>query len=128
MDTTDDQALLRALQDLPGWERHGNSIQKTYDFDDFGSAALFVSRVADAAAAVGRQPDIAIHGSRVTLELTPNVGGTLTLGDVTLARRIHLAPISNSRSASPAALGRALSRFRSRIRLHSDAEEALRTA
>jgi len=107
MDTTDDQALLRALQDLPGWERHGNSIQKTYDFDDFGSAALFVSRVADAAAAVGRQPDIAIHGSRVTLELTPNVGGTLTLGDVTLARRIqgligdHRHPVGRAGPWSP---------------------------
>jgi 4a-hydroxytetrahydrobiopterin dehydratase len=89
MDITDDEALLRALQDLPGWERHGNSIQKTYDFDDFGSAALFVSRVADAATAVGRQPDIAIRGSGVTLELTPNAGGRLTLDDVTLARRIQ---------------------------------------
>jgi len=88
MDTSDDEALSRALQDLPGWKRHGNSIQKTYHFDDFGSATLFVGRVADAAAAAGRQPDIAIHGSRVTLELTPTAG-TLTLDDVAMARRIQ---------------------------------------
>jgi 4a-hydroxytetrahydrobiopterin dehydratase len=89
MDSTDDQALLRALHDLPGWERHGNSIQRTYRFDDFDSAARFVGRVAEVATAAGRQPDIAIHRSRVTLELNPSAGGALTTDDVAMARRIQ---------------------------------------
>lgn len=89
MDSTDDQALLHALQDLPGWERHGNRIQRTYRFDDFDSATRFVGRVADAAAATGHQPDIAIHRRRVTLELNPSAGGALTLDDVAVARRIQ---------------------------------------
>jgi 4a-hydroxytetrahydrobiopterin dehydratase len=90
MDSTDDQALLRALQDLPGWQRHGSSIQRTYRFDDFGSAARFVGRVAEAASAAGRQPDIAIHRGRVTLQLNPSAGGALTMDDVAVARRIQL--------------------------------------
>jgi 4a-hydroxytetrahydrobiopterin dehydratase len=89
MDSTDDQPLVRALHDLPGWQRHGNSIQRTYRFDDFDAAARFVGRVAEAAAAAGRQPDIAIHRSRVTLQLNPSAGGALTMDDVAVARRIQ---------------------------------------
>src|SRR5215218_1847720 len=80
MATTDDEA--RALRELPGWERHGDSIWKTYQFDDFASAALFVGRVADATAGGGHQPDIAIRGGRVTLELTPRAGSALTDDDL----------------------------------------------
>jgi 4a-hydroxytetrahydrobiopterin dehydratase len=89
MDSTDDQALLRALQDLPGWQRHGNRIQRTYHFDDFAAAARFVGRVAEAASAAGRQPDIAIHRSRVNLALNPDAAGALTMDDVAVARRIQ---------------------------------------
>ena len=67
MATTDEEALARALDGLPGWQRHGDNIWKTYQFDDFATAALFVGRVADATAAAGHQPDIAIRGGRVTL-------------------------------------------------------------
>ena len=42
MAATNDEALVRALEDLPGWRRHGDSIWKTYQFDDFASATLFV--------------------------------------------------------------------------------------
>jgi 4a-hydroxytetrahydrobiopterin dehydratase len=89
MDSTDDQALVCALQDLPGWERHGNRIQRTYRFDDFDAATRFVGRVAEAAAAAGRQPDIAIHRGRVTLALNPGAAGALTLDDIAVARRIQ---------------------------------------
>jgi 4a-hydroxytetrahydrobiopterin dehydratase len=107
MDTTAEEALSLALRDLPGWERHGNGIRKSYRFDDFASAAQFVGRVADAAVAVGRQPNVAIGGSRVTLELTPDAGGVLTQGDVTLARRIqrlvgdHRHPVGRAGSLTP---------------------------
>ena len=89
MDSTDDQPLVRALQDLPGWQRHGNGIQRTYQFDDFDAATRFVGRVAEAAASAGRQPDIAIHRGRVTLALNPGTGGALTMDDVAVARRIQ---------------------------------------
>jgi len=45
-----------------------------------------------------------------------------------MGRTIHLTAVSNPRSASPAALAKAHSRFRSRIRLHFDSSEALRAA
>jgi 4a-hydroxytetrahydrobiopterin dehydratase len=105
MATTDDEA--HALRDLPGWQRDGDSIWKTYQFDDFASAALFVSRVADATAAAGHQPDIAIRGGRVTLELVPRSGGTLTADDLAVATRIqrlvgdHHHPIGRAAPWSP---------------------------
>ena len=46
MATTDEEALARALDGLPGWRRHGDNIWKTYQFDDFATAALFVGRAA----------------------------------------------------------------------------------
>ena len=89
MATTDDEALARTMRELPGWQRHGDSIRKTYKFDDFASATLFVGRVADATAAAGHQPDIVIRGGQVTLELVPRVGSTLTADDLMVAARIQ---------------------------------------
>ncbi|HET9559036.1 MAG TPA: 4a-hydroxytetrahydrobiopterin dehydratase, partial [Actinomycetota bacterium] len=86
---TTDEALARALEGLPGWQRHGDSIWRTYQFDDFATAALFVGRVADATAAAGHQPDVAIRGGRVTLELVPRTGTTLTADDLTVASRVQ---------------------------------------
>ena len=104
---TNDEALARALQELPGWQREGDSIWRTYQFDDFASATLFVGRVADATAAAGHQPDIAIRGGRVTLELTPRTGTMLTADDLAVAARIqrlvgdHHHPVGRAAPWSP---------------------------
>jgi 4a-hydroxytetrahydrobiopterin dehydratase len=105
--TTNDEAPARALQELPGWQREGDSIWRTYQFDDFASATLFVGRVADATAATGHQPDIAIRGGRVTLELTPRTGTALTADDLAVASRIqrlvgdHQHPVGRAAPWSP---------------------------
>ena len=102
-----EEALARTLRELPGWQRHGDSIWRTYEFDDFASATLFVNRVADATAAAGHQPDIAIRGGRVTLEIAPRTGTTLTADDLTVAHRIqrlvgdHHHPIGRAVPWSP---------------------------
>ena len=104
---TDEEALARTLHELPGWQRHDDSLWRTYQFDDFASAALFVSRVADATAGAGHQPDVAIRGGRVTLELVPRAGGALTADDLTVAHRIqrlvgdHHHPIGRAVPWSP---------------------------
>ena len=104
---TNDEALARALQELPGWQREGDGIRRTSQFDDFASATLFVGRVADATAAAGHQPDIAIRGGRVTLELTPRTGTALTADDLAVASRIqqlvgdHQHPVGRAAPWSP---------------------------
>ena len=107
MDSTSDEAFAGLLRDLQGWQRHGDSIWRTYQFDDFGSAAQFVGRVADATGATGHQPDIAIRGGRVTLEIAPRTGTALTADDLTVAHRIqrlvgdHHHPVGRAAPWSP---------------------------
>ena len=107
MAARNEEALARDRQELPGWQRHGDGIRQTYELDDFASAALFVGRVADATAAAGHQPDIAIRGGRVTLELAPRAGSTLTDDDLMVAERIqrlvgdHHHPVGRAAPWSP---------------------------
>jgi pterin-4a-carbinolamine dehydratase len=54
MTSTSEAEFFRALS---GWQRFGNCIEKTFNFDDFGAAARFVGRMADdGAVAVVRRP------------------------------------------------------------------------
>jgi 4a-hydroxytetrahydrobiopterin dehydratase len=46
---------------LPGWQRTGDAIAKTFVHDDFRSAIRFASRVADAAEAANHHPAIEIR-------------------------------------------------------------------
>ena len=107
MDSISDDAVDPLLRDLQGWQRHGDSIWRAYQFDDFGSAAQFVGRVADATGPTGHQPDIAIRGGRVTLELAPRTGSTLTADDLMVAERIqrlvgdHHHPVGRAAPRSP---------------------------
>jgi hypothetical protein len=63
--------------------------------------------VAPATAAAGHQPDIAIRGGRVTLELAPRTGSTLTADDLMVAERIqrlvgdHHHPVGRAAPWSP---------------------------
>jgi pterin-4a-carbinolamine dehydratase len=106
MDGIGDEAVARLLRDLHGWHRRGDGIWRTYRFDDFASAAQFVGRVADATGPTGHQPDIAIRGGRVTLELNP-ASGRLTADDLTVALRIqrlvgdHRHPVGRAAPWSP---------------------------
>ncbi|HEX8861904.1 MAG TPA: 4a-hydroxytetrahydrobiopterin dehydratase [Actinomycetes bacterium] len=102
----------RALRELPGWQRHGNTISKTFGFDDFAAAMRFVDRVALAAVATGHQPAMDVRGERVTVAFTPKQGHTLTLDDLAAARRVqrligdHRPPVGRAGPWSPTVGGR----------------------
>lgn len=89
MDLLDDAAIETALDKLPGWERQGDRIVKTYALDDFRSAMTFVDRVAEAAEAAGHHPDIDIRWNKVTLALSTHAEGGVTEADFQLAARIE---------------------------------------
>jgi 4a-hydroxytetrahydrobiopterin dehydratase len=105
--STNNEGVFGAPQDMPGWHRQGNGIQKTFHFDDFACGARFVGRVADAAAAAGRQPAIDIRGGHVTVAFLPGHGSTLTSDDVAVARRVqqlvgdHRHPVGRAGPSSP---------------------------
>ena len=75
------------LARLPGWERQGDEIRRTFAFADFVEAMAFVNRVADLAEAMNHHPDIDIRYSKVTLALTTHDAGGLTALDFDLAEK-----------------------------------------
>jgi 4a-hydroxytetrahydrobiopterin dehydratase len=89
MPPLDDTAVAEGLQHLPGWERRGNQIVKTFTRQDFTHAMVFVNEVADAAEAAGHHPDIDIRWNKVTLALSTQAAGGLTDRDFQLAARIQ---------------------------------------
>jgi 4a-hydroxytetrahydrobiopterin dehydratase len=89
MPRLDDTAVEEGLQRLPGWERRGNEIVKTFVREDFAHAMVFVNEVADAAEAAGHHPDIDIRWNKVTLTLSSHAEGGLTDRDFQLAARIQ---------------------------------------
>ena len=79
----------RALRELSGWKLDGKQIQKTYKYDSFAEAIVFVNAVAHLAELANHHPDIDIRYTHVTVTLTTHDRGGLTEKDVALARRIE---------------------------------------
>ena len=84
----DDAAVEDGLSRLPGWDRRGNEIVRTFVRKDFRAAMAFVSEVAEAAETAGHHPDIDIRWNKVTLALSTHSEGGLTFRDLELAARI----------------------------------------
>jgi 4a-hydroxytetrahydrobiopterin dehydratase len=76
------------LARVPGWERRGQEIRRTWTFAGFGGSMAFVNRVAVLAEAADHHPDIDVRYSKVTLVLTTHDAGGLTAGDFALAETI----------------------------------------
>ena len=84
----DDDAVRTALQDLPGWDRDGDSIVRTVQLPDFLSAIGVVDRVARDAESAAHHPDIDIRYSTLTFRLSTHSEGGLTAKDTDLAATI----------------------------------------
>jgi 4a-hydroxytetrahydrobiopterin dehydratase len=89
MPLLDDAAIEAGLGELPGWERRGHEIAKTFARADFAAAVAFVDRVAAAAEEANHHPDIDIRWNKVTLVLSTHSAGGLTDKDLRLAGRIE---------------------------------------
>jgi 4a-hydroxytetrahydrobiopterin dehydratase len=81
---TDDQ-VTTALTDLPGWEREGDMIVKTFTLPTFPEAIQFVVRVGERAEAANHHPDIDIRWRRVRIALTTHDDGGISEQDFALA-------------------------------------------
>jgi 4a-hydroxytetrahydrobiopterin dehydratase len=80
--------IQQRLSRLPGWERRGNEIRRTWAFADFRGSIAFVNRVAGLAEAAGHHPDIDVRYSEVTLVLSTHDAGGLTARDFALAEAV----------------------------------------
>ena len=72
----------------PAWIADGETIARTFTFEDFAEAIGFVTRVGVAAERVFHHPDIDIRWNKVTLTLTSHDVGGLTERDIELAAKI----------------------------------------
>lgn len=84
---TDDQ-IRQALDSLPGWQRDGDMIARTYTHPDFRVAMAFVGYVAEIAENQGHHPDIDVRYNEVRLAVTTHDAGGLTEKDLELARTV----------------------------------------
>ena len=76
-----------ALATVPQWQRQGDTISRTFQFNDFPAAVKFVDAVAGLAEQAWHHPDIDIRWNKVTLALTTHDAGGLTEKDFDLARQ-----------------------------------------
>ena len=85
----DDDDISTRLGRLPGWEREGDEISKTFELPTFPEAIAFVTRIADRAEAANHHPDILLHGwNKVRLTLSTHSAGAVTQADHDLAAGI----------------------------------------
>ena len=84
----DADTIRQRLSELEGWTREGDTIRKTYRFEDFRASMAFVNAVAELAEALDHHPDIFVSYATVTLTLTTHDAGGLSERDFELARRI----------------------------------------
>jgi 4a-hydroxytetrahydrobiopterin dehydratase len=99
MTRLDAAAIAAAMADLPGWERDGDALVRSFRRRDWRDAIALVNAVAEEAERRDHHPDISIAGYRnVSFRLTSHDSGGITRRDVNLAKRIgELAEVTPER-------------------------------
>lgn len=77
------------LQDLPGWQREGNSIVKSFEFNDFIESISFMTQAAFYAEAIEHYPEWHNVYNIVKVRLTTDDTGGITSLDIRLAKRLQ---------------------------------------
>lgn len=85
----DDRERQAFLEGSEGWELDGETIRKTFTFENFVGAMGFVTSVALLAEKAFHHPDIDIRYTKVTIALTTHDAGGLTEQDTDLAAQIE---------------------------------------
>ncbi len=73
------------LNALPAWRIEAGELVRTFQFEDFKAALVFVNRIGGLAEEAGHHPDIDIRYNRVRLSLVTHDAGGLTAKDFNLA-------------------------------------------
>jgi 4a-hydroxytetrahydrobiopterin dehydratase len=84
-----DEQVRHGLGELPGWERSGDEIVKTYELASFPAAIAFVTRVGFLAEKANHHPDLDIRWRKVQVALSTHDQGGITEKDLELAGEIE---------------------------------------
>ncbi|UZO80059.1 4a-hydroxytetrahydrobiopterin dehydratase [Aquimarina sp. ERC-38] len=77
------------LNDLEGWEYHHNSIQTSFEFEDFKDAFSVMTRIAFEAELQNHHPDWANVYNKLDISLSTHDAGGVTEKDFKLAHTIN---------------------------------------
>jgi 4a-hydroxytetrahydrobiopterin dehydratase len=77
------------LAELPGWQRQGEAISKTFERGDFVGSVRFVEAIVEPAEAMNHHPDLEISWDKVTVTISTHSEGGLTAADFELAGKIE---------------------------------------
>lgn len=80
-----DHEIATRLESLPGWQRDGDAITRTFTFAGFPEAVAFIDRLVDPAERMEHHPDVDLRYNKVTVALSTHDQGGLTSHDFELA-------------------------------------------
>jgi 4a-hydroxytetrahydrobiopterin dehydratase len=84
----DDAEIEAKLSRLPGWQRSGEAIAKTFARGDFVGSVRFVESLVGPAEAMGHHPDLEVSWDKVTVTISTHSEGGLTAADFELAAKV----------------------------------------
>ena len=84
-----DDALATDLAVLPGWERAGDTIRKTFRFADYHATIAFVNRVAAIANEEDHHPDLSVHYDHCVVTYSTHSAGGVTRSDCICAAKVE---------------------------------------
>ncbi len=84
-----DAALAADLAALPGWERDGDAIAKTFRFGDYRATIAFVNRVAAIANEEDHHPDLSVHYDHCVVTYSTHSAGGVTENDCICAAKVE---------------------------------------
>ena len=72
-----------------GWEREGDEIVRTFEFDDYLEGVAFASEVAEIAEEEFHHPEIRIGYEEVEIRFTSHEAGGITDDDIKMAELVN---------------------------------------
>jgi 4a-hydroxytetrahydrobiopterin dehydratase len=84
-DLLSDEEIVERLPD--GWDRDGDEIVRTYEFDSYLEGVGFASGAAGLAEEAFHHPELTINWREVEVRLTTHDAGGITTNDTDLAAR-----------------------------------------
>lgn len=88
-----DTEITTALGQLDGWQRDGDKITKTFEFDTYLAGCAFAVTAGTVAEGFGHHPDMTVGWRKVTLDFTTHDAGHKISGkDIEVAKAIDNLP------------------------------------
>jgi 4a-hydroxytetrahydrobiopterin dehydratase len=85
-----DAEITEGLASLPGWERDGDTIAKTYEFSSYLAGVAFAAAVGTVAEGQDHHPEMRISWRKVMVQFnTHDAGGKVTAKDVRAAQAVE---------------------------------------